>query len=79
MSRTGFAKGLLSGVIIISALSYAGSHSEGIGGPAAPVTPASEVVDPTPAPDVCTALRDAAAKHGQHIDDCHSYTERTVR
>jgi hypothetical protein len=77
-SRTGFIKGLLSGVVIIGALGYAGSHSEGMDAPAAPVTPASEVVDPTPAPDVCAALRDAATKHGQRIDDCHSYTERTV-
>lgn len=76
-SRAGFIKGLLSVVVTIGALGYAGSHSEGMDAPA-PVTPASEVVDPTPTPGVCAALRDAAAKHGQHIDDCHSYTERAV-
>jgi hypothetical protein len=73
MSRMGIAKGLLTGIVIIGALGYAGTHSEGMGAPAAPVTPASEVVAPPPTPDVC-----AAARHGQHIDDCHSYTERTV-
>lgn len=71
---------LLSAAVIIGALGYAGTHPDGMDTSPAPAAPTTHVVDstPTPAPDICAALRAELAKRGQHIDDCHSETERTV-